>query len=162
MKKSIAVLVATMMLFVVFGCQSTEAPAATTEVVAPAAPEAAPAPAPAPAPVEEAPAVVEPANSVSETYEYLGYELSIEAADGKAVISYPDWVQNADVEAFFAAEVAKYGAQLDGVLYMFTAPGTVEVAYPAEASADLVSAYIDGFIADLLAFVEPLNIQPAV
>ena len=99
---------------------------------------------------------------MTETYEYLGYELTVSAADGKAVITYPDWVTESDAAAFFAAEAEKYGAELDGVLYMFTAPGTAEIAYPAGVSADVRAAYIDTFVADLLAYVEGMDIQPAL
>lgn len=171
MKKLVAILTAMMMLFVLFGCQSTDVPAATTEIVAPVQPEPAPAPAPAPAPeAEPAPApaeesvpapVEEASDAIALTYEYMGYELGITADGGIAQITYPDWVTESDVAAFFAAEVEKYGAELDGILYMFTAPGTVEIAYPAEASADLVTAYIDSFVADLLTYVEGFDIQPA-
>ena len=171
MKKFAAIVAASLLLFVLFGCQSTEAPAATTEVIAPAVSEAeaAPAPAPAPAPVQEEPEAVEvpaaePADesaAFAVSYEYLGYELGVEAADGKAVITYPDWVTESDVAAFFAAEVAKYGAELDGILYMFTAPGAVEVSYPAGVSTDVISAYVDGFVSDLLSYVEGFDIQPA-
>lgn len=174
MKKLAAIVAAMLMLFVLMGCQSTEAPAATTEVVAPVTvetqPEPAPAPAPAPAPepepvvepVEEAPVEAPVADDVvTASYEYLGYELTIEAADGKAVISYPDWVVDSDVAAFFASEVEKYGAELDGVLYMISAPGTVEIAYPAGISQEIRTQYIDSFVADLLSYVETFDIQPA-
>lgn len=168
MKRLTAIVVVSLMLLVLFGCQSTEALATTTEVITPepVETEAAPAPAPAPAPVpaEEEVAVVaeeEPVDVVSVSYEYLGYELGIEAADGKAVITYPDWVSESDVAAFFASEVEKYGSELDGILYMFTAPGTVEISYPAGVSADVRSTYIDSFVADLLAYVEGFDIQPA-
>ncbi len=166
MKKIAAIVAACLALFVLFGCQSTDAPAATTEVVTPAPAETAeaPAPAPAPAPVEEeapAPSPVAVADELTLSYEYLGYELGIEAADGKAVITYPEWVSEADVASFFGAEVAKYGAELDGVLYMFTAPGTVEIAYPSSVSAAALEPYVDGFIADLLSYVESFDIQPA-
>ena len=173
MKKFVAILSAMMLLFALIGCQSTDVPAATTEVVAPAQPEPAPAPAPAPAPVpapapapeeEVAPAapVEETSEAISKTYEYLGYELGITAENGIAVITYPDWVTESDVAAFFAAEVEKYGAELDGIMYMFTAPGSVEIAYPAGATSDVVTTYIDSFVADLLAYVEGFDIQPAV
>ena len=67
-----------------------------------------------------------------------------------------------DVATFFAAEVEKYGAELDGILYMFDGPGAVKIAYPAEAGEAVVSQYIDNFVADLLAYVETFDIQPAV
>lgn len=168
MKKLAAIVAAMLMLFVLMGCQSTEAPAATTEVVAPVTVETQPEPAPAPAPAPEPEPVVEPVEEapvaddvVTASYEYLGYELTIEAADGKAVISYPDWVVDSDVAAFFAAEVEKYGAELDGVLYMISAPGTVEIAYPAGISQEIRTQYIDSFVADLLSYVETFDIQPA-
>ena len=165
MKKFVAILTATMMLFVLFGCQSTEAPAATTEVVTPAPETAVEAPAPAPAPAPEpapAPAAEEEsAVPFTAAYEYLGYQLNIEAADGKAVLTYPEWVADEDAAAFFAAEVAKYGAELDGILYMFTAPGTVEITYPAAATEDVLAAYADAFASDLLGYLEGFEIQPA-
>ncbi|MBO8435832.1 MAG: hypothetical protein IAA97_02480 [Spirochaetes bacterium] len=171
MKKIVTILTATMMLFVLFGCQSTEAIAATTEVVVPATETVTEAPAPAPAPEPEpvpAPeAVTEPVVAEEDvapftvTYEYLGYQLNIEAADGKAVITYPDWVTNEEAAAFFALEVEKYGAELDGILYMFAAPGTVEMTYPASVSVETIAAYAETFASDLLSYVEGFDIQPA-
>ena len=142
MKKIVAVLSSLMMLLLLFGCQSTSTAEATEVVVsaadAPAAEAPAPAPAPAPLPVQEESEAAAPSeDAVTAEYEYLGYTLTISAADGKATVSYPEWVSNDDASAFFASEVAKYGAELDGVLYMFTAPGTVEIAYPVGVPADV-------------------------
>ena len=81
--------------------------------------------------------------------------------DGVTVAVDQNFLDDLDVAAFFAAEVAKYGAELDGILYMFTAPGAVEVSYPAGVSTDVISAYVDGFVSDLLSYVEGFDIQPA-
>ena len=82
-------------------------------------------------------------------------EKAVVAVRGQQVIL------DSDVAAFFAAEVEKYGAELDGVLYMISAPGTVEIAYPAGISQEIRTQYIDSFVADLLSYIETFDIQPA-
>lgn len=179
MKKSAALLLA-MLLVVLSGCQSIDAPAATTEIVrveteTVKTPAPAPAPAPAPveevvveevaepAPVEEPAEVVVPAeeeNHVHDFY-YRGYVLTIEDGDGRAVITYPSIATESDVEAFFASEVEKHGADLDGVYFAFEGNNTVALTYPEGIDESVRDEFVDLFASDLLAYVEPLNLAPA-
>lgn len=179
MKKSVALLLA-MLLVVLSGCQSIDAPAATTEIVrveteTVETPAPAPAPAPAPveevaveevaepAPVEEPAEVVVPAeeeNHVHDFY-YRGYVLTIEDGDGRAVITYPSIATESDVEAFFASEVEKHGADLDGVYFAFEGNNTVALTYPEGIDESVRDEFVDLFASDLLAYVEPLNLAPA-
>lgn len=179
MKKSAALLLA-MLLVVLSGCQSIDAPAATTEIVrveteTVETPAPAPAPAPAPveevvveevaepAPVEEPAEVVVPAeeeNHVHDFY-YRGYVLTIEDGDGRAVITYPSIATESDVEAFFASEVEKHGADLDGVFFAFEGNNTVALTYPEGIDESVRDEFVDLFASDLLAYVEPLNLAPA-
>ena len=171
--KYIAVLSALLALFSLAGCQTSDAPAATTEVVVAAETEtaAAPAPAPAPAPVQAAPEeesaesteAAEPEETpVVGNYTYLGYEMSVVSYDGICEIKYPDFVTDDEVAAFFASEVEKYGSLLDGVIYMFGDGGSVKVAYPEGIDAAVRAEYIDIFASDLLAYVSQMDITPAV
>lgn len=177
MKKSAALLLA-MLLVVLSGCQSIDAPAATTEIVrveTETVETQAPAPAPAPveevvveevaepAPVEEPAEVVVPAeeeNHVHDFY-YRGYVLTIEDGDGRAVITYPSIATESDVEAFFASEVEKHGADLDGVYFAFEGNNTVALTYPEGIDESVRDEFVDLFASDLLAYVEPLNLAPA-
>lgn len=177
MKKSAALLLA-MLLVVLSGCQSIDAPAATTEIVrveteTVETPAPAPAPAPVeevvieevaePAPVEEPAEVVVPAeeeNHVHDFY-YRGYVLTIEDGDGRAVITYPSIATESDVEAFFASEVEKHGADLDGVFFAFEGNNTVALTYPEGIDESVRDEFVDLFASDLLAYVEPLNLAPA-
>ena len=180
MKKSVALLLA--MLLVVFsGCQSIDAPAATTEIVRvetetveTQAPAPAPAPVvedvvveevaePAPAPVEEPVEVVVPAEEENHMHDfyYRGYVLTIEDGDGRAVITYPSIATESDVEAFFASEVEKHGADLDGVYFAFEGNNTVALTYPEGIDESVRDEFVDLFASDLLAYVEPLNLAPA-
>lgn len=179
MKKSVALLLA-MLLVVLSGCQSIDAPAATTEIVrveteTVETPAPAPAPAPAPveevvveevaepAPVEEPAEVVVPAeeeNHVHDFY-YRGYVLTIEDGDGRAVITYPSIATESDVEAFFASEVEKHGADLDGVYFAFEGNNTVALTYPEGIDESVRDEFVDLFASDLLAYVEPLDLAPA-
>ena len=177
MKKSVALLLA-MLLVVLSGCQSIDAPAATTEIVrveTETVETQAPAPAPAPveevvveevaepAPVEEPAEVVVPAeeeNHVHDFY-YRGYVLTIEDGDGRAVITYPSIATESDVEAFFASEVEKHGADLDGVFFAFEGNNTVALTYPEGIDESVRDEFVDLFASDLLAYVEPLNLAPA-
>ena len=182
MKKSVALLLA-MLLVVLSGCQSIDAPAATTEIVRvetetveTQAPAPAPAPVvedvvveevaePAPVPVEEPVEVVVPAeeeNHVHDFY-YRGYVLTIEDGDGRAVITYPSIATESDVEAFFASEVEKHGADLDGdgVYFAFEGNNTVALTYPEGIDESVRDEFVDLFASDLLAYVEPLNLAPA-
>lgn len=161
MKKSVALLLA-MLLVVLSGCQSIDAPAATTEIVR-VETETVETQAPAPAPVEEPVEVVVPAeeeNHVHDFY-YRGYVLTIEDGDGRAVITYPSIATESDVEAFFASEVEKHGADLDGVYFAFEGNNTVALTYPEGIDESVRDEFVDLFASDLLAYVEPLNLAPA-
>ena len=169
--KSTALVALVALLALLCGCQSIDSMATSTEIVrvssveetvpAPApAPAPAPVPAPAPAPVEEAaPAADEEQSHVHEFY-YRGYVLTITDADGSAVIEYPSIATEDDVVAFFTSEVEKHGDALSGVYYEFGGDNTVVLTYPEGVEESVRDEYVDLFAADLLSYVEPLNLAP--
>ena len=157
------VVLAAMLALALIGCQSTAPVEAVPEIVVPESVPAVEVPAPAPAPVVEeqptAPAPVE--QTYSGTISYAGYEVAFTAKAGEAVLSYPDFVTEAEIAQFFAYTYAKNSAYLEGVTYEVTAPGTLKVTFPAEASFDDVAAVVDLVLADLNAFVAEYFAVPA-
>ena len=81
-----------------------------------------------------------PAPSVY-AFDFNGRDIVITVTDGLAAISYPEYITEAEVEGFFAYEVATRGAELDGIVYSFPASGTVELAYPETVSRETAEAY---------------------
>ena len=100
--------------------------------------------------VEEA-----PAPSVY-AFDFNGSDIVITVTDGLAAISYPEYITEAEVEDFFAYEVATRGAELAGIVYSFPASGTVELAYPASVSRETAEAYAPVLAEDLQAYVDSL------
>lgn len=161
--KSTALVALVALLALLCGCQSIDSMATSTEIVRVSSVEEtapSPAPAPAPAPVEEAaPAADEEQSHVHEFY-YRGYVLTITDADGSAVIEYPSIATEDDVVAFFTSEVEKHGDALSGVYYEFGGDNTVVLTYPEGVEESVRDEYVDLFAADLLSYVEPLNLAP--
>ena len=77
------------------------------------------------------------------------------------VLTYPSIATESDVEAFFASEVEKHGADLDGVYFAFEGNNTVALTYPEGIDESVRDEFVDLFASDLLAYVEPLNLAPA-
>ena len=151
--KSISLLLLiAMIVFALAGCATkpqaevaevaeTPAPAAVAEIKQEAAPAVAVAETPAAA--VEKPMAVEPLKYSLDIY---GYKVSIEAYDGSALVSYPSFVTDAEVAAAAQAAMAAYPDYLDGVTYMKTGPGKLELAFMkglTKADADYIVALLE-------------------
>ena len=159
----------TMLVLSLVGCQSTSAPVEIVpEIVEPVVelPEA-------PAPVVEAPAVEEPvaeepvveepakAEPVYGAISVYGYPLSYKVEEGKATVTYPSFVTNAEVAEFLGYTAAKNSALVEGVTFRVTAPGTVEIYYPAAATLADVEYVGTIVVGDLFEYVNLLFAAPA-
>lgn len=151
-----AVLVALVLALTLVGCQSSEPVDAVPQIVVPAPAPVEQAPAPAPA-VEEAPAqdqapahvIVRQTGSLS----FYGYTLTYDAVPGTAVVSYPDFITESDIDAFFAYAFPRHADVLAGVYYDATTPGTLVVTFPEEVTVADATAVVDMLAVDLEAFV---------
>ncbi len=107
---------------------------------------------------------VEPATAMTALYGYNGYELSATIADGRTVLSYPDFITESEAAGFFEFENARYDLAGLGVTYSFDAPGTVSVMYPSSYAPETVKAELDILVGDLIAYITvvPESIQEPV
>ena len=112
-----------------------------------------PAPAAEPAPAPEAEAA--PEEPIVKTYTYGGYTLTAAVSEGSAVLTYPDFVTEAEAAAFFAAENSRYDLAGLGVTYRFTAPGEAVIGYPAAYTAEEAAAELDVLVDDLIDYLTP-------
>ena len=170
---------------IVITAPETEVPA--VEEPAPVEPAPAePAPAveePAPAPVvEEKPAkaeepvkqpevVVVAYKPVAKKYTFAGYELTVVADKGRAVISYPSIIAKADIDAAAQAAVAAYGKAFDlsGVYYDVNEKDHVLTVYYPESwgmeelalAEQIVMKELPGYAAAAYAALQPAP-APAV
>ena len=143
------------------GCQSTAPVDSVPEIEVPVPAPAAEAPAPAPeveteeaeTPVavteESTPVVTKEAGSLS----FYGYTLTYEAVPGKAEITYPSFITEDEVDAFFAYAAQNHGDLLSGVYYDVTGDGTMTVTFPENVTVADASAVVNLLSADLSAFV---------
>ncbi len=90
---------------------------------------------------------------VSVTYRYMGYNLTIDAYDGYALISYPPTASSDDVAAFLGMEAEKY--QIEGVTYAFISEGELRLDYPLGVTAEERKALADTLAIDLIIYVTP-------
>ena len=90
---------------------------------------------------------------VSVTYRYMGYNLTIDAYDGYALISYPPTASSDDVAAFLGMEAEKY--QIEGVTYAFISEGELRLNYPLGVTAEERKALADTLAIDLIIYVTP-------
>ena len=101
----------------------------------------------------ELPAAAEEETPVSVTYTYMGYELTIDAYDGYALISYPQAASNEEVAGFLSIEAEKYGIQ--GVTYTFLESGELRLDYPEGIAPEERRALADTLANDLILYVTP-------
>ena len=151
-----AVLVALVLALTLVGCQSSEPVDAVPQIVVPAPAPVEQAPAPAPA-VEEAPAQEEtPAPVIvrqTGSLSFYGYTLTYDAVPGTALVSYPGFITEADIDAFFAYAFPKHADVLAGVYYDVSTPGSLVVTFPEEVTVADATAVVDMLAKDLEAFV---------
>ena len=96
---------------------------------------------------------IEPETAVTTAYAYDGYKLSATIGDGRTVISYPEFIADADVEGFFAFENAKNDFASLGVKYTLSGPGTAVLTYPSAYTKEEVKAELDRIVSDLTAYI---------
>ena len=155
------ILTAAVLSLALVGCQSTAPVDSVPEIEVPVPAPAAEAPAPAPeveteeaeTPVavteESTPVVTKEAGSLS----FYGYTLTYEAVPGKAEITYPSFITEDEVDAFFAYAAQNHGDLLSGVYYDVTGDGTMTVTFPENVTVADASAVVNLLSADLSAFV---------
>lgn len=169
------VLLAMMLVLSLAGCQTSEpvdtvpeivvpAPAAVTDApvaetvadtsapaVDTAAQTAAPEPAPAAQPVTEAaPQVVRQTGSLS----FFGYTLTYDAVPGRADVSYPAFITDEEVDAFFAFAFPRHSDLLSGVYYEITGPGQMVITFPENVTVADATAVVNVLAVDLQDFIQ--------
>ena len=84
---------------------------------------------------------------------YYGYTLSYEAVPGKAVVSYPSFITEDEIDAFFSYAAAKHGDLLSGVYYDVTGEGQMTITFPEDVTVEDAGAVVNILSADLSAFI---------
>ena len=84
-----------------------------------------------------------PEEPIVKTYAYGGYELTAEILTGRAVLTYPAAVTDADAEAFIAYENAAYDLADAGVTYSLEGDGVAVFTYPETISREAAAAELD-------------------
>ena len=105
--------------------------------------------------VEKAAPEEVPEEPIVKTYAYGGYELTAEILTGKAVLTYPAAVTDADAEAFIAYENAAYDLADAGVTYSLEGDGVAVFTYPETISREAAAAELDVLVADLIDYITP-------
>lgn len=176
---SLALLVVAM-IFTLAGCKSPkqvggDIVVTVPEVEAPAeeAKEEAPAVEPAPIVEEETPVEIEAQvpvtyKPVSKKYSLAGYELTVVAEKGRAVISYPSIITEEDINTAAQAAVVAYGKDymLSDVLYSVDAENHVlTLSYPetwgfAEyvLAEQLIASELPGYVDAVYGFAMPVEV----
>ncbi|MBR2281774.1 MAG: hypothetical protein IJ863_04030, partial [Spirochaetales bacterium] len=102
----------------------------------------------------QAPAAPAP---LSRTFRYGGYSATITAYIGQALVTYPEFVTNEEINAAAAAASWKYPEYVRGITYEFTEPGALTVYYPetyGEAefniAMDLLQKELPAYLNELL------------
>ena len=180
------------MTFTLAGCKSPKqdvgdivitAPETETPVVeepAPTVEEPAPVEeSPAVEAKEEAPVVEEPKTEVAVVYKpvakkytFAGYELTVVADKGRAVISYPSIIAKADIDAAAQAAVAAYGKAYDlsGVYYDVNEKEHVLTVYYPESwgmeelalAEQIIMKELPGYAAAAYAALQPAKEETPV
>ena len=156
-RSKMVTVLAVILIVLLPSCQTTE-PVDIADVPAivlptlPAAAEAAAPEAEETQPEGEA-AVSDPAL----TLDYLGYTVSVTAADGYAEIIYPEAaVTVSDAQAFLLYEAEKYGDEVSGVVYDVSVPGTIMLTYPEGIPEETRYGFASSFLEDIVEYVEML------
>ena len=87
---------------------------------------------------------------------FMGSSIDYTLYPSKAVLTYPTWITNSDVEGFFAYLLANESDLLEGVNYSFTNSGEVTIDYGTELDVEtqkslvsLFSSYLASYAASL-------------
>ena len=96
------------------------------------------------------------------TFTYGGYKATLTAFKGYAVLTYPSFVTDEEIQAAAAAAVAAYPQYMSGIYYQITEPGKVTLSYPESygenefnLATNLLNAELTSYIASLFATKEP-------
>ena len=155
MKNGLKVLVmAFAVIALLAGCSTSEVVETVPEIVVPAPAPVVEAPAPAPvveeaAPVQES-AAVEP---ITGTLSYAGYTVSYSAVPGKAEVTYPSFITDEEISAFFAYKYSNNAQWLEGVYFEVTAPGQMVITFPESVTVADATAVVNLMLADLNTFL---------
>lgn len=79
------------------------------------------------------------------SFPFMSWTISYTLYPSKAVISYPEWITDSEVEGFFAYLAAEESALFEGVSYALTAPGEATVNYGTELDAETQKSLVDLF-----------------
>ena len=97
------------------------------------------------------------------TFSYGGYKATLTAFKGYAVLTYPSFVTNEEIEAAARAAVEAYPQYMQGIYYQITEPGKVTLSYPESygekefnLAANLLNAELPAYIASLFREKEPI------
>ena len=96
------------------------------------------------------------------TFTYGGYKATLTAFKGYAVLTYPSFVTNEEIEAAAQAAVRAYPQYMDGIYYQITEPGKITLSYPESygenefnLASNLLNAELPAYIASLFTPKEP-------
>lgn len=96
------------------------------------------------------------------TFTYDGYKATLTAFKGYAVLTYPSFVTNEEIEAAAKAAVAAYPQYMSGIYYQITEPGKVTLSYPESygenefnLASNILNAELPAYIASLFATKQP-------
>ena len=91
--------------------------------------------------------------AITGSLSFYGYTLSYEAVPGEARVTYPQFITEADVAAFFAYAFGNHSDVLAGVYYDVTGPGEMVVTFPESVTVEDAAAVVNLLSADLASFV---------
>ena len=88
---------------------------------------------------------------------YYGYEVTVSADDGSAVVTYPEnVVTTADAEAFLRYEAGKHEEDARHIIYDVSTPGKIILSYPKGSSAEELRNTAGIFLSDIAEYVDSL------
>ena len=88
---------------------------------------------------------------------YYGYEVTVSADDGSAVVTYPENVVTiSDAEAFLRYEAGKHGEDARHIIYDVSTPGKIILSYPKGSSAEELRNTAGIFLSDIAEYVDSL------
>ena len=88
---------------------------------------------------------------------YYGYEVTVSADDGSAVVTYPENVVTiSDAEAFLLYEAERHEEDARQIIYDVSTPGTIILSYPEGSSAENLRRTAETFLSDIAGYVDSL------
>ena len=93
--------------------------------------------------------------AVTKEYDIYGYMLSATIGNGTAELSYPEWIDQSDVEAFFSYENEKHDLAGMGMSYTIQAPGSALILLPENMGIKEAEESLDILADDLVSYLAP-------